>query len=124
MRDARRKLFDEFDRDVVALLRQRGEEITVTLDTFEQRLLTICKGRTSSSALPRLITAAVSITTGLTYTTEWPLADEKNWQFFRLAEGTLARQIVDAARARSNSRTSLRFDYGAFRAQGNPAFPP
>ena len=43
MRDARRKLFDEFDRDVVALLRQRGEEITVTLDTFEQRLLTVAK---------------------------------------------------------------------------------
>jgi superfamily II DNA or RNA helicase len=118
MRDARRKLFDEFDRDVVALLRQRGEEITVTLDTFEQRLLTIAKAELPQARFHADAGRRFDYD-GLTYTTEWPLADEKNWQFFRLAEGTLARQIVDAARARSNSGTSLRFDYGAFRAQGN-----
>jgi hypothetical protein len=118
MRDARRKLFDEFDRDVVALLRQRGEEITVTLDTFEQRLLTIAKAELPQARFHADAGCRFDYD-GLTYTTEWPLADEKNWQFFRLAEGTLARQIVDAARARANSATSLRFDYGAFRAQGN-----
>jgi hypothetical protein len=119
MRDARRKLFNEFDRDVVALLRQRGEEITVTLDTFEQRLLTLAKAELPQARFHPDNGRRFDYD-GLTYTTEWPLADERNWQFFRLAEGTLARQIVDAARTRSNSATSMRFDYGAFRAQGNP----
>jgi len=118
MRDARRKLFDEFDRDVVALLRQRGEEITVTLDAFEQRLLTIAKAELPQARFHPNNGRRFDCD-GLTYTTEWPLADEKNWQFFRLAEGTLALQIVDGARARSNSGTNLRFDYGAFREQGN-----
>jgi len=119
MRDARRKLFDEFDRDVVALLRQRGEEISVTLDSFEHRLLTIAKAELPQARFHPDNGRRFDYD-GSTYTTEWPLADEKNWQFFRLAEGTLARRIVDAARARSNPGTSLRFDYGAFRAQGNP----
>jgi hypothetical protein len=119
MRDARRKLFDEFDRDVVALLRQRGEEITVTLDTFEHRLLTVARAELPQAQFHPDNGRRFDYE-GLTYTTEWPLADERNWQFFRLAEGTLARQIVDAARTRSNAATSMRFDYGAFRAQGNP----
>jgi hypothetical protein len=118
MRDARRKLFDEFDRDVVALLRQRGEEISVTLDTFEQRLLTIAKAELPEARFHPDAGCRFDYNE-LTYTTEWPLADERNWQFFRLAEDTLARRIVDAARGRSNSATSLRFDYGAFRGQGN-----
>jgi superfamily II DNA or RNA helicase len=118
MRDARRKLFDEFDRDVVALLRQRGEEITVTLDTFEQRLLTLAKAELPQARFHADNGRRFDYD-GLTYTTEWPLADERNWQFFRLAEGTLARQIVDDARTRLNPPTSMRFDYGAFRAQGN-----
>jgi len=118
MREARQKLFDEFDRDVVALLRQRGEQITVTLDAFEQRLLTVAKAELPQARFHPDNNRRFDCD-GQTYTTEWPLADEKNWQFFRLAEGTLARQIVDVARARSNPATRLRFDYAAFRAQGN-----
>lgn len=119
MRDARRKLFDEFDRDVVALLRERGEEITVSLDAFEQRLLTIVRAELPGATFHADHGRRFDYQ-GQTYTTEWPLADEKNWQFFRLAEDTLANQIVETAKRRTNTDARLRFDYSAFRALGYP----
>jgi hypothetical protein len=36
---------------IVALLRQRGEEISVTLDAFEQRLLTIARADEAQARL-------------------------------------------------------------------------
>ena len=47
-------------------------------------------------------------------------ADEQGWQFFRLAEGTLAEQIVNRARARTAPPATLTFDYAAYRAAGWP----
>ena len=52
---------------------------------------------------------------GDTYTTEWPLADERGWKFFRLSEGTLAPKVVAEARARSfQGLAALRFDVSAY----------
>jgi len=119
MRDARRKLFDYLDRDVVAHLRQRGSEIEVTLNAFEQRLLTVVRAELPgvhfhTSTGPRFDYD------GRTWTTEWPLADERGWQFFRLSEGTLAEQIVNAARNRQVRPAAIAFDYGAYRNAGWP----
>ena len=119
MQDARQKLFDHMDRDVVARLRARNDEILGTLDDFTQRLLTMARAELPTAKFhtpngPRFDND------GLTYTTEWPLADEKNWQFFRLADDTLARRLVDCAKARSLDAASLKFDYAAYRSAGNP----
>lgn len=118
MEDARRKLFDNLDRDVVARLRARNEAIMGTLGDFEQRLLTLVRAelpdaRFHSANGPRFDHA------GQTYTTEWPLADEKGWQFFRLADGTLACELVDTAKARQLDNAALAFDYHAYRSAGN-----
>ena len=52
---------------------------------------------------------------GDTYTTEWPLADEKGWKFFRLPEGTLATSVVEKAKdADSMQPACLRFDLAAY----------
>ena len=118
MEDARRKLFDHMDRDVVARLRARNDEILGTLDEFGQRLLTLARAELPQARFhtangPRFDHD------GHTYTTEWPLADEKGWQFFRLADGTLARKLVDTAKGRNLETSALRFDYAAYRAAGN-----
>jgi hypothetical protein len=53
---------------------------------------------------------------GDTYTTEWPLADEKGWKFFRLLEGTLATDVVKRAKDRKfDAASCLRFDLSAYR---------
>src|SRR5262249_41179366 len=52
---------------------------------------------------------------GETYTTEWPLADEKGWKFFRLQEGTLATDLVGRARERRfDAPSCLRFAFAAY----------
>jgi ERCC4-related helicase len=119
MQDARQKLFDHLDRDVVARLRQRGTEIEVTLNAFEQRLLTVTRAELAQAQFHKPTGPRFDYD-GRTWTTEWPLADERDWQFFRLAEGTLAAQIVNTARARVLSPATLAFDYGAYRRAGWP----
>jgi superfamily II DNA or RNA helicase len=119
MRDARQKLFDHLDRDVVARLRQRGTEIEVTLNAFEQRLLTVARAELPSAHF-HAATGPRFDYDGRTWTTEWPLADERGWQFFRLAEGTLAEKIVADARIRALHPATLAFDYGAYRLAGWP----
>ena len=119
MREARKKLFDYLDRDVVARLRQRGTEIEVTLNAFEQRLLTVTRAELPDAHF-HVPTGPRFDYDGRTWTTEWPLADERGWQFFRLAEGTLAEKIVAAARTRKLQPATLAFDYEAYRRAGWP----
>ena len=119
MREARQKLFDFLDRDVVARLRQRGSEIEVTLNAFEQRLLTVARAELQGAQF-HTSTGPRFDYDGRTWTTEWPLADERGWQFFRLAEDTLAETIVAAARTRKLQPTAISFDYRAYRDAGWP----
>ncbi|MGH6852090.1 MAG: helicase-related protein, partial [Methylocella sp.] len=119
MAGARRKLFDHMDRDVVARLKRRGGELEATLDAFSQRLLTVVRAELPGAHFhtpngPRFDY------NGDTWTIEWPLADAKGWQFFRLTEGTLAQRIVEEAKARALEPASLRFDYKAYRDAGFP----
>ena len=107
MREARQKLFDFLDRDVVARLRQRGNEIEVTLNAFEQRLLTVARAELPDARF-HTTTGPRFDYDGRTWTTEWPLADERGWQFFRLAEDTLAAQIVSSARKRQVSPAAIK----------------
>ena len=119
MREARQKLFDYLDRDVVARLRQRGDEIEVTLNAFEQRLLTVARAELPDAKF-HTPTGPRFDYDGRTWTTEWPLADENGWQFFRLADGLLAERIVNEARARQVPPTTITFDYATYRKSGWP----
>ena len=118
MADARKKLFDVMDRDVVARLRARDAAITGTLDAFKQRLLTIVKAELPETRFHDGYPERFDYQ-GETYTTEWPLADEMNWHFFRIADGALARTVVDRAKDRALAPSKLSFAYDAYRAAGN-----
>jgi len=119
MQETRRKLFDHLDRDVVARLRQRGKDLGVTLDAFTQRLLTIVRAEAPAARF-HTPTGQRFDFEGKTWTTEWPHADEQGWQFFRVAENTLAARLIAQARARQLEAAALCFDYAAYVAAGWP----
>lgn len=111
--DARKRLLDRVDEDVVRRLKTRKGTLADVMGAFEQRLLTVAKAELPGARFhpdaPRRFDHD-----GRTWTTEWPLADEQNWQFFRLAEDNLASQLVNAARARSLPLATLSFDTHAY----------
>ena len=89
MHETSRKLFDNLDRDVVTRLRRRGDALSVTLTAFEQRLLTIARAELPDARFHEQNERRFDYD-GKTWTTEWPMADDHGWQFFRVAEDTLA----------------------------------
>lgn len=119
MLDARGKLIGTFDQDVVGRLRTRKGDIEHVMDEFERRLLTLVRAELPGVEIicndnepPRFVHD------GTTWTTAWPLADERGWQFLRLAEGTLAQSLVDRARARTLDPAVLDFDYSGYDQTG------
>jgi len=112
--DARNRLLESVDEQVVRQLKTRDGEIRQSLSEFDLSLLLIAKAE-----LPDAIFHADDKRRfdyqGQTFTTEWPLADDRGWQFFRLTEGTLAPQLIEGAKARAyNAAGHLRFDLTAY----------
>jgi|SRR5680860_229318 len=93
MRSARTKLLEELDQDVVARLKNRQGTLVDTLNDFARRLTMIARAELPSAKFHGSDSPRFDYD-GATWTTEWPVADENDWQFFRLADGNLATQIV------------------------------
>ncbi|WP_414473568.1 SNF2-related protein [Microvirga sp. M2] len=118
MQETRQALFDVFDAKIVDMLRQRGDEIARTMTEFDRRLILLAKAELPGAKFhtndgPRFDFE------GMTWTTEWPLADENSWQFFRLGDGTMAEKLVRDAIGRNLPLAVLRFDYSAYRDGGS-----
>lgn len=112
--DARKRLLETVDERVVSRLKTRQGEIRKQLSEFDRQLLLVARSELSGIRFHANDERRFDWN-GETYTTEWPLADERGWKFFRLTEGTLATQTVEAARARGFSIIEhLRFDLGAY----------
>ncbi|MDN2582153.1 SNF2-related protein [Aquibium sp. ELW1220] len=110
MQSARAKVLEHLDQDVVARLKGRKGELDNAVNDFTRRLIMIAHAelpgaRFHPDALFRFDYD------GRTFTTQWPDADDHDWQFFRLADGNLATEIVHKAKARDQHSTtaSLRF---------------
>lgn len=113
MLDARKKLMEHMDQDVVSRLKSRKGAIEGSLDDFTRRLTTIARAELPdanfhSDQSPRFDYQ------DKTYTTEWPLADQEGWQFFRLSDGNLAETLVNRAKDRRLDLRCLRFDHSAY----------
>jgi superfamily II DNA or RNA helicase len=112
--DARKRLLENVDERVVSVLKTRSGEIRRHLSDFERHLLIV-----AHAELPEAIFHAEDQRRfdylGDTYTTEWPLADERDWKFFRLFEGALASKVVAEAKARRfDGPSMLQFDLSAY----------
>ena len=99
LKDARNKIFASFDEQVVTKLRTRKGAIDTVLDNFTRSLITIAKAELPDASFDTEGKPQFEHE-GKTWSTEWPLAEENGWQFFRLSDGNLAQELVDEAKAR------------------------
>src|SRR5690606_38255328 len=97
MLDARKRLLETVDEKVVDRLKTRRDEINSQLSDFEKQLLYVARAELPDARFHANDERRFDYQ-GDTYTTEWPLADEKGWKFFRLQEGTLATDVVRKAK--------------------------
>jgi len=119
MRDAREKLLVSVDQDVVRLLRTRQDDLKRVLSEFEQRLLALARAELPGAEFWEHDDGSPCFRhRDETWTTGWPLADEKDWKFFRLADGNLASDLVAQAKGRALEPSAVTFDYGAYRGNG------
>lgn len=119
MAETRQQLFDVFDASIVNMLRQRATDIERTMSDFERRLWLVARAelpnaKFNTDDIPRFIHDRK------TWSTVWPEADERGWQFFRMGDGTLADRLIEDARARDLPETKLVFDYEAYRNDKQP----
>jgi hypothetical protein len=113
--DARKRLLENLDEQVVRQLKTRNGEIQRNLSQFERSLLLIVRAELPGARFHDDDERRFDWQ-GDTYTTEWPLADREGWKFFRLIEGTLAPEVVKRAKDRQyDAARRLRFHYGNYR---------
>lgn len=112
--DARRRLLENMDERVIDRLKARDQEIGERLSEFERQLIFVARVEIPEARFHPDNERRFDYC-GDTYTTEWPLADEKGWKFFRLQEGTLATRLVASAKERRfEAPSGLRFDLSAY----------
>lgn len=112
--DARKRLLENVDEQVIRQLKTRNGEIQKNLSMFDRSLLLVARAELTEARFHDDDERRFDYQ-GATYTTEWPLADREGWKFFRLVEGTLAPKIVEQAKARQyQTARHLRFQYSAY----------
>ncbi len=117
MLDARKRLLESVDEKVVDRLKMRKDEIDRRISDFEKQLIYVARAELADARFHANDERRFDYQ-GHTYTTEWPLADEKGWKFFRLQEGTLAKEVVEQAKERRfDAPSCLRFDLSAYRGR-------
>lgn len=99
----RTKLLEEMDAKVVANLKDRNGSLVKAINGFTRRLLMIAMAELPDAQFHEDDKRRFSWK-GTTYTTEWPVADDKDWQFFRLSDGNLAAKLVDDSKNRDLSQ--------------------
>lgn len=114
MAEARQQLFNIFDASIVDMLRQRGGEIERTMSEFERRLWLLARAELPDATFRNGDIPSFDHS-GKTWSTVWPEADQRGWQFFRLGDETLADQLIRQALERDLPEIRLSFDYKAYR---------
>lgn len=114
MLDARERLLERVDEQVIDRLKVRKDAIDRRLSDFDRQLLYVARAELPDARFHTDDERRFDYR-GETYTTEWPLADERKWKFFRLQEGTLATDVIATAKERRfDAPSCLRFDLAAY----------
>ncbi len=112
--DTRRRLLETMDEKVIDRLQARGKEFARRKSDVERQLLCVARAELPDARFHADDDRRFDYR-GDTYTTEWPLADENGWKFFRLMENTLATTLVAHAKERRfDAPSCLRFDLAAY----------
>lgn len=110
---AREQILAEMDDKVVARLKFKSGTLRQQLDEFRLTLLRLAQAELPDARFHPDHVERFDYD-GLTYTTEWPMSDKEGWQFFRLADGELASELVQRAKNRDLAPTALAFDLRAY----------
>jgi len=111
---ARDTILAEMDDKVVQRLKMQEGVVHNQLDEFRQALLLLARAELPEARFHDDHAERFDYD-GHTYTTEWPISEEKGWRFFRLNEGDLAQELLERARDRELPSARLSFDYSAYR---------
>ena len=104
--DARSKLLETVDDTVVSRLKARKGELDRRLSSFDERLMRVARAELPDAVFPA-DDAGRFDWQGKSWCTDWPRAGDRDWQFFRLSEGTLAADLVARAKARNLPSVTL-----------------
>jgi superfamily II DNA or RNA helicase len=110
---ARDTILAEMDDKVVQRLKMQNGVVHNQLDEFKQALLLMTRAELPEAHFHDDHAERFDYE-GQTYTTEWPLSEERGWRFFRLNEGNLAQELLERARSRELAPARLQFDYRAY----------
>jgi excisionase family DNA binding protein len=116
--DTRRRLLENMDEKVIDRLQTRGKEIDRRKSELERQLLCVARAELPDARFHADDDRRFDYR-GETYTTEWPMADEKGWKFFRLMEDTLATSLIMSAKGRHfDAASCLHFNLAAYPGDG------
>jgi superfamily II DNA/RNA helicase len=110
---ARDQILAALDDKVVARLKDQQGTIRSQLDEFKRALLVLAEAELAGARFHDDHAERFDWD-GQTWTTEWPLADDRGWRFFRLGDNQLADELVERAKARSLAPAEITFDYSAY----------
>jgi superfamily II DNA or RNA helicase len=110
---AREQILSAMDDKVIARLKLQKDTIHQQLDNFKRALLLLARAELPEAHFHGDHAERFDYD-GSTYTTEWPVADDRGWRFFRLVDGNLASDLIEQAKSRDLSQALVTFDYGAY----------
>lgn len=99
--EARARVLETLDNEVVAMLHSRQKSLVEKVPEYQQQLLYLARSELKGINFEVGDEYTFSYD-GRVYTTKWPVADDKDWQFFRVNDG-LGKQIADEASRRDLS---------------------
>jgi len=97
--EARKSVLEQMDNDVISKLHSRDKKLSEALNDFERRLIITARAELPSATFHEESLARFGYD-GKTYTTEWPVADDNDWQFFRISYG-LGDETIQSALTRN-----------------------
>lgn len=108
-REARERVLSAMDDKVIQRLHVAKDAVEAQLDDYRRWLLILARAELPEARFHDGHAQRFDYK-GKTWTTEWPIAVQEDWQFFRLAEGTLAFDLVERAQGRSLGPATVEFD--------------
>ena len=110
---AREAILAEMDDKVVARLKMQQGVLHQQLGDFKAALLRLARAELPGAQF-HADHAERFDHDGATYTTEWPVSEEKGWRFYRLGDGELATKLANRAIDRELTPATLAFDLEAY----------
>lgn len=113
-KEARERVLAAMDDKVIQRLHVAKDAVEAQLTDYKRWLLALARAELTGAVFHQDHVERFDWD-GRTWTTEWPVAAENDWQFFRLAENTLGAELVQRAKARSLSTAHVEFRLSDYR---------